>query len=62
MIVGLVSDFEMLRTFNCGVGMVIIADKAHVPELLEIVEGVAVVGAVEDMSREGGSSAYDPRT
>lgn len=56
---GLVSDFEMLRTFNCGVGMVVIADAAYVPELLDTVEGIAVVGTVEDMGLQGGSSAYD---
>ncbi len=31
---GQIEQSEMLRTFNCGVGMVIIADRHHVDELL----------------------------
>ncbi|KOB64731.1 Phosphoribosylformylglycinamidine cyclo-ligase, partial [Operophtera brumata] len=53
---GLVSDFEMLRTFNCGIGMVVIADASVVDVLLATVEGIDVVGTVEDMGREGGST------
>ncbi|KOB52174.1 putative 5'-phosphoribosylglycinamide formyltransferase, partial [Operophtera brumata] len=49
---GLVSDFEMLRTFNCGIGMVVIADASVVDVLLATVEGIDVVGTVEDMGRE----------
>ncbi|KAG6456380.1 trifunctional purine biosynthetic protein adenosine-3 [Manduca sexta] len=51
---GLVSDFEMLRTFNCGVGMVVIADEKDVPELLGMVEDLKVIGVVEEMGKEGG--------
>lgn len=52
---GAVSDFEMLRTFNCGVGMVVIVDAVCLKELLEAVEGdIAVVGVVENIGKEGG--------
>ncbi|XP_028158086.1 trifunctional purine biosynthetic protein adenosine-3 isoform X1 [Ostrinia furnacalis] len=52
---GMVSDFEMLRTFNCGVGMVLIVDPVVVKELLALVEGdIRVVGTVEAIGKEGG--------
>ncbi|XP_013144000.1 PREDICTED: trifunctional purine biosynthetic protein adenosine-3 [Papilio polytes] len=52
---GMVSDFEMLRTFNCGVGMVVIVAAADVDTLLAMVEDpIDVIGVVEAMGKEGG--------
>ncbi|XP_045536495.1 trifunctional purine biosynthetic protein adenosine-3 isoform X1 [Papilio machaon] len=52
---GIVSDFEMLRTFNCGVGMVVIVEPGHLEELLAMVEDpIDVIGVVEAMGKEGG--------
>ncbi|XP_050350865.1 trifunctional purine biosynthetic protein adenosine-3 [Nymphalis io] len=50
---GRVSDFEMLRTFNCGVGMVVIAEPLYLSELLEGGQ-LKVIGTVQNIGREGG--------
>jgi phosphoribosylformylglycinamidine cyclo-ligase len=48
--VGRLDDAEMLRTFNCGVGMVVVADKARAEELLAALraagEAPVAIGAV----------------
>ncbi|KAL0089645.1 phosphoribosylglycinamide synthetase [Phycomyces blakesleeanus] len=35
---GNLSPYEMSRTFNCGIGMVIVADRASVPEITRLLE------------------------
>lgn len=51
---GQVSEYEMLRTFNCGVGMVVIADQADVEALQELVgKDLAVIGSVEQLEKLG---------
>ncbi|XP_072948958.1 trifunctional purine biosynthetic protein adenosine-3 isoform X1 [Epargyreus clarus] len=52
---GGVSDFEMLRTFNCGVGMVAIVDPVCVKEVIQLMEAdVDIIGSVEAIGKEGG--------
>ncbi|MFT7087647.1 MAG: phosphoribosylformylglycinamidine cyclo-ligase [Rickettsiales bacterium] len=49
---GNVVDEEMRRTFNCGIGMVLILDKNHLPEIKEILnqfgEEVLEIGTIEN--------------
>ena len=48
---GSLDDAEMLRTFNCGIGMVIIADAARASEVTKALEAAGeaplIIGAVE---------------
>jgi phosphoribosylformylglycinamidine cyclo-ligase len=48
---GRLDDAEMLRTFNCGVGMILIAEQARVDEVMAALrtagEQPMVIGAVE---------------
>ncbi len=48
---GALDDAEMLRTFNCGIGMVVIADKARADAVVAALraagEAPVVIGAVE---------------
>ena len=36
---GNLDDAEMLRTFNCGIGMVIVAERARAGEMMAALEG-----------------------
>ncbi|CAO3666861.1 hypothetical protein G6F70_004244 [Rhizopus microsporus] len=55
---GGLSDHEMSRTFNCGIGMVIVADPADVPEITRLLkesnETVYTLGSVVPKSELGG--------
>ena len=48
---GRLDDAEMLRTFNCGIGMIVIADKARALEVIQALETAGehpiVIGTVE---------------
>ncbi len=48
---GRLDDAEMLRTFNCGIGMIVIAHKARALEVIEALETAGehpiVIGNVE---------------
>ncbi|XP_074036084.1 trifunctional purine biosynthetic protein adenosine-3 Gart [Leptinotarsa decemlineata] len=52
---GGVNEFEMLRTFNCGVGAVMIVENKNLEEILRMVEpcGASVIGRI--MKKEGDS-------
>ena len=46
---GGVNEYEMLRTFNCGVGLVLIVSSADVKEVMSLIVGekASVIGKVE---------------
>jgi phosphoribosylformylglycinamidine cyclo-ligase len=44
---GSVEDTEMARTFNLGIGMVLIVSKEEAPYILDHLEGASVIGRVE---------------
>ena len=47
---GRLDDAEMLRTFNCGIGMIVVADKAHadavIASLTEAGEQPVIIGEI----------------
>lgn len=53
---GGVSDFEMLRTFNCGVGMVVVVDPVLVKEVMNSIQDhpVDIIGVVEAFDKNDG--------
>lgn len=52
---GGVNEFEMLRTFNCGVGGVLIVNREDAEEILNYVNplGATEIGNVVEKSKEG---------
>jgi len=38
--VGQIELTEMLRTFNCGIGMVVVTDDQHADEVVECLQGM----------------------
>lgn len=49
---GNVSDKEMFRTFNMGIGMVLVCSTADAPELMEVIPGVVRIGSITEGSGE----------
>lgn len=51
---GAISNEEMLRTFNCGLGMVLVVDTSQRPEVLRLLkkDGAVCVGTVNSMSKD----------
>ncbi|NDF12287.1 MAG: phosphoribosylformylglycinamidine cyclo-ligase [Proteobacteria bacterium] len=43
-IIGNVTNEEMLRTFNCGIGMAIVADKTSAAKIVKACKGAKVIG------------------
>ncbi|MEM1380376.1 MAG: phosphoribosylformylglycinamidine cyclo-ligase [Pseudomonadota bacterium] len=40
-------DLELMTVFNCGIGMVLIADPAHTDDILSATEGAFVIGQLD---------------
>ncbi|KAI8050648.1 phosphoribosylglycinamide synthetase [Gilbertella persicaria] len=55
---GGLSAYEMSRTFNCGIGMILVTDRAHVPEITRLLEAanetVYELGSVTTKAELGG--------
>lgn len=52
---GGVNEYEMLRTFNCGVGLILVVSPSDVTEVLNLIVGekASVIGAVEKLPAGG---------
>ncbi|MCP4182128.1 MAG: phosphoribosylformylglycinamidine cyclo-ligase [Hyphomicrobiales bacterium] len=54
---GGIQELEMLRTFNCGIGMVVIVDDAQVSDVMHLLENegerVSVIGEITERDKGG---------
>lgn len=50
--IGNVRDEEMFRTFNMGIGMVVICDKSNIRRLLDSIPGATEIGAIIEGERK----------
>ncbi|KAJ3081231.1 hypothetical protein HK100_009926, partial [Physocladia obscura] len=48
---GNVADAELARTFNCGIGMVLIVEKANVGKVIESIESLSGRGSIVQLGR-----------
>ncbi|XP_039301161.1 trifunctional purine biosynthetic protein adenosine-3-like [Nilaparvata lugens] len=49
---GRISEPQMLRTFNCGIGMVVICSPENKQQILDLIPGSTVIGTVHKRDRK----------
>lgn len=54
-VLGGVNEYEMLRTFNCGVGLILIVSPRDLTEVMSLLVGekASVIGQVESLPSGG---------
>lgn len=50
---GAISEYEMLRTFNCGIGMVAVVNADNVNDVLNLITDADayIIGCVENLNK-----------